>query len=257
MGNSIVMKKNTRGFYTIEAAIFLPIIVLAVLSMGYFMRVEGTWENCIHAAVDESMKSAAKAYDKGFAIINIRNLEDRLHKENPCLSSVEIIEVRTGYPDIKTDKLTSYRISASMELELPMGFQREFHFKSKIKFRGFVGKKVNHDPMGEGELEKESRKRPVYIFPQSGEKYHRKNCTYVKATVHQQILTNHLKRRYDSCSICDSGELNAGSIVFCFESENTAYHRGSCGTIKKYTVIIDITEAQKRGYEPCSKCGGG
>ena len=37
-----------------EAAIFLPLVLLAVLSLGYFMRVEGTWENCIHGAVDES-----------------------------------------------------------------------------------------------------------------------------------------------------------------------------------------------------------
>lgn len=35
------MKRNSKGFYTLEAVIFLPLVLLAVLSLGYFMKVEG------------------------------------------------------------------------------------------------------------------------------------------------------------------------------------------------------------------------
>ena len=55
------MKRNTRGFYTLEAAVFLPLVILAVLSLGYFMKIEGLWENCIHGAIDESSVIAARA----------------------------------------------------------------------------------------------------------------------------------------------------------------------------------------------------
>ena len=42
------MKRNSKGFYTLEAVIFLPLVLLAVLSMGYFMKVEGAWENAFY-----------------------------------------------------------------------------------------------------------------------------------------------------------------------------------------------------------------
>ena len=49
------MKRNSKGFYTLEAVIFLPLVLLAVLSLGYFMKVEGAWENAFYGAIDESM----------------------------------------------------------------------------------------------------------------------------------------------------------------------------------------------------------
>ena len=48
------MKRNSKGFYTLEAVIFLPLVLLAVLSLGYFMKVEGAWENAFYGAIDES-----------------------------------------------------------------------------------------------------------------------------------------------------------------------------------------------------------
>ena len=43
---------------------------------------------------------------------------------------------------------------------------------------------------------------------------------------------------------------------FCFGSDGTAYHRGTCRTINRKSVAIDKSEAVERGYAPCSKCGG-
>ena len=57
------MKRNSKGFYTLEAVIFLPLVLLAVLSLGYFMKVEGAWENAFYGAIDESTEASRKAYD--------------------------------------------------------------------------------------------------------------------------------------------------------------------------------------------------
>lgn len=256
MGSDIVMKNSTKGFYTLEASIVLPLIILAILSLGYFMKVEGTWENCIHGAIDESGRIAAKSYDKGMAIISKSRIQERILEENSDLETIEISDVKIGYQDLNTDKLTSYKINATMTLELPLGFNQQFNFNSRIKFRGFVGKKVINAPLGNEGLETDLAKNPVWVFPQSGKKYHGENCTYVKASVKQKLLTNKLKREYSSCMLCSSDEVRMGSIVFCFESKGTAYHKGTCGTIKRHTVIIDKSEAQDRGYRPCSKCKG-
>lgn len=251
------MKNTTKGFYSLEAAIVLPFIILAVLSLGYYIKVEGTWENCIHGAVDESVNAAAYSYETGMAIISKNHIEKRLAGENPNLDKIRISNVRTGYSDFKVDKLTSYHIDAIVKLELPLGFDHEFNFSSGIKFRGFVGRKQNDNPLGSEGLEKDMPGDPVWVFPQTGEKYHDENCTYVKASVRQEILTHRIKAKYKECKLCESEKIPAGSIVFCFESEGTSYHRGSCGSVNRHTIIIDKNEAIKKGYEKCSKCGGG
>lgn len=250
------MTKNTKGFYTLEAAIFLPVVLLAVLSLGYFMRIEGLWENCIHGATDESALIASRSID-GITHLNTRSrIMDRISEENPELTSLEIKNMRILYSDGSNDKLTSYHIHAKTQLSLPMGFQRDFEMDFKIKYRGFSGKDTSGTPLGISGLETSAARSPVKIFPNAGEKYHTGTCTYVKASVTSEILTSSLKKKYSSCALCDSGTMSSGSIVFCFEGEDTAYHRGTCRSINRQTVTIDKTEAESRGYSPCSKCGG-
>ena len=251
------MRNSTRGFYTLEAAIFLPIVLLAVLSLGYFMRIDGMWEKCMHGAVDESAAVAAKAYGGTVSPALGRKVKDRIKEDSPELDHVEIKGMRLIHSDLYADRVTSYRIEAKEQLELPLGFQREFSFQAGIKFRGFVGLKKTVSPLGTQGLETHEAQNPVCIFPHSGEKYHGEGCTYVKASVEPATLTESLKGKYDTCSLCDSESLPSGSIVFCFQGEGTAYHRGTCGTIKRRTIVIDRSEAVERGYSPCSKCGGG
>jgi len=252
----MVMRKSIKGFYTLEAVIVLPVVVLTVLSLGYFMKVEGAWENSMHIAFDESSKSAAEAYPTGIAVVKRYDIENRIMRENPEIESVEVSRLLMGYSDSVSDKLTSFNIRMSMNMELPMGFSRKFNFQSRIKYRGFVGKKVVNSPMGTYGLEEDVISDPVSIFPMSGEKYHDENCTYVKAAVSQRVLTSAIKSKYKSCNLCNSSEVPAGSIVFCFTGDDTAYHKGTCRTIRRHTAVIDKSDARRKGYSPCSKCGG-
>ena len=253
------MKRNTKGFYTLESAIFLPFVILAVLSLGYFMKVEGTWENCVHGALDESVKTASRAYGgvnkPAIARMKIKN---RLMEDNPNLDYVRISGQVNESSLTSGGAVVSYNVEAGMSLNLPLGFQREFKLDSRIKYRGFVGRKIsNVSSLGSEGLEREQEEKPVWIFPQSGEKYHAKTCTYVKASVEKKILSSSLKSKYGACGLCNSRDIPVGSVVFCFRGEDTAYHRGTCKSVKRHTIIIDESEAETKGYRPCSKCGGG
>lgn len=250
------MKKGIKGFYTLEAAILMPFLILAILSLGYFIKIEGLWENCIHGALDESARTAMKASNGVETTMTAERVKARIYEDNPGLDRLEMKNVRIGYSDTAADKLVSYRLEATERLELPLSFDREFRLLFSVKFRGFVGKKTRGEPMGASELETSRAKQTVWIFPQSGEKYHGENCTYVKATVHPVILSDSVRRRYDACGICRSGKAASGSLVFCFGSDGTAYHIGTCRTIERRSVTIDRSEAAERGYRPCSKCGG-
>lgn len=251
------MRKSTKGFYTLEAAVFLPLVILAVLSLGYFMRIDGMWEQCIHGAVDESALAASRAYGGGSSLAVGNQVKNRIQEDLPHLDSVKITGLRVMYSDLYADSLTAYKLEAAEQLSLPLGFQRAFHFASGIKYRGFVGKRQRSAPMGVEGLESYVAEDPVRIFPQSGERYHGEGCTYVKASVESAVLTEAVRRQYDECGLCGSGSMVTGSIVFCFKGEDTAYHRGTCSSIQRHTAVIDRTEAVRRGYTPCSKCGGG
>ncbi len=251
------MKKSTKGFYTLEAAIFMPLVILAVLSLGYFMKVEGTWENCVHGAVDESGLIASKSYDITASARTGSKVKNRIISDNPHLKSVTLKNLKVMYSDAYGDYLTSYRVNAALELSLPLGFDREFELDYGIKYRGFTGDRTKRTAMGCQGLESFAEQNPVWIFPQSGTKYHAQECTYVKASAEAVILTATVKQKYDACALCNSEKAAAGEIVFCFAGENTAYHRSSCRTVERHNIVIDRSEAVKRGYSKCSKCGGG
>ncbi len=253
----MVMKNSTKGFYTLEAAIFLPLVILAVLSLGYFMRIDGAWENCIHGAVDESAVLASKSYDGSKSLMVKSKIKERLMKDNPDLEKLDVGNLRVRYRGVHADHLTSYKLRATFRLHLPLGFGHEFQFESGIQYREFIGKKEDKQPMGRDGLEAAGPQNPVWIFPQAGEKYHTEGCSYVKASVTPAVLTAAVRKKYKPCPLCDSGNMKAGSIIFCFKGADTAYHRGTCSSIERHTAVIDKTDAEKRGYQPCSKCGGG
>lgn len=256
MAERINMKKSTKGFYTVEAAIFLPVVILSVLSLGYFMRVEGTWENCVHGAIDESSLIASRSYDEINAFSIGPAVSKRLTNDNPELYDMRLNDMRIMYQDMYGNDLTSFDLYARIRLELPLGFSREFILNQGIKFRGFTGVINDGTPLGKEGLESYEQQNPAWIFPHSGEKYHGENCTYVKVVATPVVLTSSLREKYDSCGICNSESIDVGSLVFCFEGENTAYHRSTCSSIVRNVSVIDRSEAVKKGYKPCTKCGG-
>lgn len=250
------MRNTTRGYYIVEAAMLLPLVLLMILALGYVTKAEGAWENAFHCAVDESSVAAARAYDGVSGRAAGMMIRDRISRDASGISDFSVSRFRYDRKDQTGDHLTSYTLEASSDLALPEGFGNLFRFRSRIKYRNFVGRNYGGEGLGDKGLEKKLPQDPVWIFPQSGEKYHRKNCTYVKATVRKATLNAALKRKYSSCSACRSDRLPEGSTVWCFKGDGTAYHRRNCRTIDRHTIVIDRTEAKARGYAPCSKCGG-
>ncbi len=251
------MRHSTRGYYTLEAAMLLPLVLLMLLALGYYTKAQGGWENAFHCAADESCVASSMSRDGVSAATAGMRIRHRLAKSGHSLSGYQLKNFLCDYSDGETDHLTSYELAVSSDLRLPAGFGRGLDFSARVKYRGFVGQDYSGEPLGTEGLENDLPEDPVWIFPQSGEKYHTRTCTYVKATVRSQILNGQIRSRYSPCATCQSQTIPSGSIVYCFEGEDTAYHRGSCRTIKRRTTVIDRTEAIRKGYTPCSKCGGG
>ena len=245
---------NKKGVYTIEAAICLPLLILAVITLGYFIEADSAWENSMDAAFRECSYAQSSGLDLSKAAMDVRLRRDASDFGQDV--SLSLAGRRYSYSDGRHTDLNSFLLRAEVDLALPLNFGRSFDYEALVKYRDFTGLRYERPSLGAEGLEQDADSSEVWIFPQSGTKYHEKNCTYVRATVHSCTLTNTLKQQYSACGMCGSGSLPLGSIVFCFYGDDTCYHRGSCRSIKRHTVVIDRGEAEEKGYTPCSKCGG-
>ncbi len=245
------MKRNTEGSYTVEAAVFLPVFLIAVLTVGYLIRITAGTETAMHAAVDEARLAAANAYtayaDPGLS----SRIERRMLEESPQMTEAKVSGMRYLLNDGEISFHMRYHFDTGMPLQMADGFD----VADRIKCRAWIGYTGNV-PMGFDAMEEYAPSQTVYIFPSWGEKYHKEDCTYVRSQPKQTVLTGAIKRLYHSCPRCDSSELPVGSVVYCFPRYGEAYHRAGCDSVEKFTVAMQKDQAESRGYGPCSKCGG-
>lgn len=251
------MSSNTKkGYFTLEAAIFLPIFIIGILTLGYCMKLYSTVDRATFALLDETGHLAARAYGIKEAPFFHKQLERRLEQENKSVDQIQTIGFRYLYREGNRDGLISAGCQYRVRLTLPFDIWDGFEMRSRVRCRGFIGKRGQGTPMSFDEMEKNEDSNLVWIFPMWGKRYHSETCGYVKAHARQIVLTRQLKSRYRACELCEPGNLPTGVYVYCFPDAGEAYHRESCKMIEKYTIEIEKTDAAAKGYEPCSKCGG-
>jgi len=248
---------DKKGQVIVEAAVFLPVFILAVISIMYYINVFAAAENAAYSAIEETARLASKAgivkTAPGFPSV----LRNRIQSDNMSVEDVKIRGFRYLYRDGDLDSIITVKAGYDMELQLPMGFDHKIELTVGVKCRGFTGRRIIGTPMTFEEMESEGAWEPVWIFPMSGEKYHKEICTYVKVNAREMVLTENLKNKYGPCSVCDASGIPYGSYVYCFVENGEVYHRSDCRQINRYTIEMNKSDAIDKGYTPCSKCGGG
>lgn len=147
-----------------EAVIFLPLVLLAVLSMGYFMKVEGAWENAFYGAIDESTEACRKAYDGVSGLSVKQKIQKRIEDENPQLSNLKVSKVRCLYRD--AFRQAYFSTDGSGRDETPLGFSRGLFLESKGEVLQHCGKETG-EHLHAGEKLSAGKKGGilVWIFP--------------------------------------------------------------------------------------------
>lgn len=248
---------NKKGYMTLEAAVFLPVFIIGILTLGYFIKIFSTSENVTHAMLDETGHLAAQAYGIKTAPFFPAALQQRLKEENSHTKSMQVRDFYYLYRDGKHDGVISAECRYEMDLSLPLDFSKGIQRESRIKCRGFIGNDNSGIPMAFEEMERNGDADFVWIFPMWGQKFHGDTCIYVKNQAKQMVLTPALKKRYRACQLCDSETSYIGSYVYCFTDTGQVYHKESCKQVDKYVIEIEKEDALAKGYSPCSKCGGG
>jgi hypothetical protein len=256
-GSLHTIKNSNKGFLTVEAAIFLPIFIVGVLTVAYLIKFMAVQEAVFNSFQDEArVLSSESSVNLLEALFFELKLKDRVYDENADnISAVEVEQFRYLYPFHGMSDMISMDLYYDVNINLPIPFYERLPVSESLLFRGFVGKKEKNDPLLFEDMEKEKESDLVWIFPRSGGRYHDENCTYISSEPRQLIMSEKIRRKYRHCSTCDSENLPDGSLVYCFNT-GQSFHTGSCPIVDKYVISIEKEEAVKRGYEACLRCGG-
>ena len=251
------MGTNTkRGYITLEAAVFLPIFILGILTLGYLIKVYSTAENITFSMIDETGHLAAQAYGRKAAPLFVSKLENRLKKENQRLNGVSVMDFRYLYKERKRTGIITVSCKYDIDVSMPLEFWDEVSMESRLKCRGFIGLQRKTEPMSFESMERNGNSNIVRIFPMWGKKFHGEECVYVRKNAVQMVLTPQLKKQYQSCKRCRPDSMAAGTYVYCFRNAGKAYHTGDCKLVEKYTIEMEKKDAMEKGYRACSKCRG-
>lgn len=248
-------RQRRKGSVAVEAAIVLPFFLIGILVLGSLIKYIYLQENIMHSISDEARKAASRAYlVKGDPFLPGR-IKERIQKENPEISRVEVNRFRYLAGGLSDGEI-ALEVDYFMKLRFPLDLYEGMPGREALLCRGFIGSRREEPPSGFEEMRKEQEPDPVWIFPDAGIRYHKKECTYVTAAPSARPLTSSVRKEYEACGLCRPGKLPEGSRVFCFFRSGEAYHRGSCKTVDRYVVETERENARSKGYTPCVKCGG-
>lgn len=250
------MNKNTKtGYYTLEAAIILPMFVIAVITFGYLIKMIGTDEQVMHAMTDEGRRLSMYSYSMETVPVFPVRVVLRVDKTAEDAEKIFMTDFEYLFSSDGIEDLIYMEMSYAVDVKLPLRFYEGFDRKRSLLLRAFTGSEHVNDAGGFENMQRDQEYEEVWIFPVAGKKYHNKECDYIDVCPRRVKLTHVLRLRYSPCKLCEPGKLANGTSVYCFES-GRVYHRGNCHTVDRYVVSMDRGDAEKKGYTACSKCRG-
>ena len=255
--------KAREGMIAVEAAIFIPLFVIGILTIGYLLKFCMVSEGVHHALTDEAHRIMAEAaytpYPIGFKDELVRRINSESRGE---ASGVQVN--RFSYRSFGVSKggrfytdLIGVSVAFDTPLKLPRIFLEKVPGERMVLCRAFVGTTQGGAEKPFDEMEKDNGKGTVWIFPRYGERYHIKTCSYIENNPREVLLDKSVRNGYSPCKLCKPGDCRDGTLVYCFEASGRAYHLGNCSLVERYVIEIGKEDAETQGYTPCSKCGGG
>lgn len=240
----------------IEAAIVIPLVIIAVLTVGSVMKIAYCEERVSFITGNELAVLARDAYAEGERPFFPSEIERLTAEKMPELTNTEVTCYKYKFKDNaeNIDSLILLEMSFEMKTGLPGGMAGGKKGKTACLLRAFCGRD-NAAAVVNDEFQTDYDYEPVYLLPEYGSKYHTESCTYVNSYPVRTVMSDRIKRKYKACGKCGSKSAARGSVVYCFKYGD-AYHTARCSTVTKYAICMDRHDAEIRGYTRCSKCGG-
>lgn len=149
------------------------------------------------------------------------------------------------------------KLVATYEIEIPLMNKliKPFSVTQEVKVRAYIGD-GNFEARLNRSGEKEEEDEIVYIT-RTGTKYHNsKSCRYIDVKI-LPVRYQEVKKSKAICEVCarEKRILDNSTIVFSTQDSDIFHVSNKCRTIYRDIIPIELEEAVKKGYKPCSKCG--
>jgi hypothetical protein len=274
INKSTITINNRKGSIFIEAAIFLPIIILLVLNLSYLIKVIYFQEEVFHSLVNEGRRISLEAHlyklQSNNEIVNTiiehgpqnkiiftNRITSKLKlNDQKNIAAFNINEFKFMYRNNQIEDLIRIQIDYKVKNNFNKIFNQNFYVNQVLLIRSWTGKTNIGTPYSFKYMEEEISSNLVYVYPRSGEKYHSLNCSYIQSYPQETILTSEIKSKYEPCKICESSNIFIGELIYIFYHGKN-YHLGNCQMVNKYIISIDKNQAENEGYLRCDKCNGG
>ena len=196
-----MMKSTKKGSITVEAAIILPMFIIAVLTISYTIKLIEAEECVINGVADEARHVAAYAYIEKTGLGVKPRIEKRV-KADKAAESFAVKRLGYLYSDFNNTGLISIDMTYTVKNRMPVKMRGDFHRKTGILFRGFVGRDNKGQIFSFDMMQTADDGTTVWVFPVAGERYHNENCSYIRVYPVQTILTDEVRRHYTPCKLC-------------------------------------------------------
>lgn len=247
--------RGKRGSYTVEAAITLPLFLIAVLVMSSVILMYSCIETCSFTTAGEMRRSAAEAVFANTGVLLPSRIKSRIREDHSQISSARVTDYGYRVSRWGQDELIVLNMDIRLRTVNPLVSRAQADYSLSMVTRAYVGKIRNIPAMTEEELAG-ADSEPVFIFPKRGERYHSEGCGFLTAASTSGTLTSALRSKYKPCPLCGSRKAADGTHVYYFPAAGEDYHLGGCPALQRNYIEIDKRDAQARGYTPCASCGG-
>ena len=243
-----------RGSLIVEAAAALPVFMTAMIVLSSILLYYAAIEDANFILATEMIRGSAEEIAVSGDISVPFATMQRVSDAHSAVRSQWVSDYGYRVTRGGNDELIAVSIRMNMTTDNPLGLAAKASYQVSLMTRAYVGKTRSQHPMSETEFMSDSE--AVYIFPKDGVRYHKRNCTFVRSACSQATLTPAVRRRYTGCSVCRSGSAEDGALIYVYPAYGETYHLPGCVVLDRNFIEIEKRIAVRRGYTPCSKCGG-
>lgn len=245
---------SKKGSMIVEAAVALPIYIIAVVTLCWLVKACFLETAVYCTSCSELQRESVNAVQ----IISQSgaDIENALEKSGVDGSQFHQKAHLRMISEEGVGGFEKLIYSYDTQIKMPLPFVKEIKLENEIVYHRWDGFSRGGSPFSFDKMEQDGKGNPVIIFPRTGGRYHGKSCRYANAYPETAHLSQSIRKKYSRCRLCTEGDEYDGQTIYIFRYGGS-YHESDCSAVDKFIMTMDRKDAVKKGYTPCSVCGGG
>jgi len=199
---------NKKGGYIVEAAISLPVLIIAVCSLILIITISMICESITFSTTESLIDIIRNPYKNNLSVSLCKKVEKNVLADESRLTDFKVTEKEDVYIAGDDQEHIGLTAQGNFSVINPLGINGRITFTESILARPMVGKNNCGNVLREEEFCGNGKSKKVMVFPKYGEKYHRKNCLYVKRAKKEDVCQLEMEeidaglKDYEPCLVC-------------------------------------------------------